>query len=50
MKPRHFWWLYEWKSKGKRGKRRGGGLTSAEKNRLKNWMDQVNNVTPPATD
>lgn len=39
MKPRHFWWLYEWKSRGKPKRK---GLSTADRNKLLNWMDQAN--------
>jgi hypothetical protein len=40
MKPRHFWWLYEWKSRGSKPVKRG--LTNSDRNALLNWMDQSN--------
>jgi hypothetical protein len=42
MKPRHFWWLYEWKTRDKGGKKKPKPLTSADVRRLRNMMDKAN--------
>jgi hypothetical protein len=43
MKPREFWWLYEWKVRGKKARK---GLARSDRNRLLNWMDEANAATP----
>jgi hypothetical protein len=44
MKPRHFWWLHEWKTRGDKKKKKG--LQTADRNKLLRWMDETNDPPP----
>jgi hypothetical protein len=44
MRPREFWWLYEWKTRGNKGKKKVPPLTTGDVRRLRDMMDRANDA------